>query len=400
MRFLQVHNYYQLPGGEDEVFANERALLESHGHTTVIFERHNNEIRSYGLRQKLTLPLRTTWATDSYDAITRLLDEHEPDIAVFYNPFPLVSPAAYYACQRAGVPVVQFLNNARLLCPGSNYYRDRKICKDCLGRQVPWPGALHGCYRQSRLQTAAVVAMLGIHNLRSTFHDQVNGYIVATEFYRQLFIEAGYDAQKLFLKPHFAVHDGGCEQGSGTYALFVGRLAPEKGADLLPQVWADLKIPLKIRGDGELLPAMQRLAADNPLVEIVPRLGAEAHAALIRNARFLVWPSAGYYETFGRVAIEAFVAGVPVIASAIGANAEIVRDGVTGLHFRPGDAADLRQKVQWAWETPAAMRRMGEAARAEYRRLYTPEMNYRRMMEIYETVLQRANRRTVAANVG
>ena len=93
------------------------------------------------------------------------------------------------------------------------------------------------------------------------------------------------------------------------------------------------------------------------------------------NAAFVVVPSR-VYETFGRVAVEAFACGTPVIASRLGALAEIVADGRTGLHFTPGDAADLAAKVAWAWAHPEEMAAMGRRARAEYEARYTPERNY------------------------
>jgi glycosyltransferase involved in cell wall biosynthesis len=101
----------------------------------------------------------------------------------------------------------------------------------------------------------------------------------------------------------------------------------------------------------------------------------------------LVFPSE-WYETFGRVAAEAFACGVPVIASRLGAIAEIVEDGSTGLHFTPGDPGDLAAKVEWAWTHPDAMEDMGCAARREYEAKYTAERNYPMLMEIYDHVLR------------
>ena len=65
-----------------------------------------------------------------------------------------------------------------------------------------------------------------------------------------------------------------------------------------------------------------------------------------------------------------------MIASGLGAMAEIVEDGRTGLHFTPGDPEDLAAKVEWAWTHPKEMEAMGRAARAEYQAKYTAERNY------------------------
>jgi glycosyltransferase involved in cell wall biosynthesis len=110
----------------------------------------------------------------------------------------------------------------------------------------------------------------------------------------------------------------------------------------------------------------------------------------MQGARFLVWPSQGYYETFGRVAAEAFSCGVPVLASRIGVTEEIVADGRTGLHFTPGDPEDLAAKVEWAWAHPEEMAAMGRAARREYEAKYTAERNYQTLIQIYERAIQRS----------
>jgi glycosyltransferase involved in cell wall biosynthesis len=104
---------------------------------------------------------------------------------------------------------------------------------------------------------------------------------------------------------------------------------------------------------------------------------------LIKGARFLVWPSEGYNETFGLVAIEAFACGIPVIAAGMAAMKEIVEDRWSGLHFTPGDANDLASKATWAWSHPKEMEAMGRAARSDYQAKYTAEINYRLLMEIY-----------------
>src|ERR1035437_545123 len=116
------------------------------------------------------------------------------------------------------------------------------------------------------------------------------------------------------------------------------------------------------------------------------RMPPDRTIAAIRQARFLIFPSEGY-ETFGLVAIEAFACGVPVIASRLGAMEEIVEDGRTGLHFRPGDAEDLAAKIEWAWTHQEEMAAMGRAARAEYEAKYTAERNYQMLMEIYQRAI-------------
>jgi glycosyltransferase involved in cell wall biosynthesis len=237
--------------------------------------------------------------------------------------------------------------------------------------------------------------MLAGHRILGTWHEQVDAYIVFTEFYRQTFITAGLPRERIFLKPHFLPADPGMKQAAGEYALFLGRLAPEKGVTTLLNAWRSLpEVPLRIRGEGPLGSEVERFTREYPSVSTLPALSRKECFDLIKGARFLVWPSEGHYETFGLVAIEAFACGTPVIASRTGAMAEIVEDRKTGLHFTAGDADDLAAKVQWAWTRGAEMDEMGRSAREEYKSKYTAKSNYETLAGIYRTAAEQRSRQT------
>lgn len=394
MKLLLVHNHYRQPGGEDEVFLRESELLLSAGHEVLEYTTHNNEIAEDGVFGKAKLAARTLWAWDSVAELRSLVQREKPCLAHFHNTFPLISPAAYYACQHEGIPVVQSLHNARLMCPAATLYRKGSACHDCVGRSVAWPGVVRACYHNSRLQTAVVAGMLSGHRILGTWQEKVDAYIAFTEFYRQKFIAAGLPREKIFLKPHFLGIDPGMKQIAGDYALFVGRLAPEKGVPTMLQAWRSLShVPLRIRGEGPLGSDVEQFARENSSVSTLPYLSRKECFDLIKGARFLVWPSEGYYESFGLVAIEAFACGTPVIASRTGAMAEIVEDRKTGLHFTAGDADDLAAKVHWAWTHPEEMRELANGARAEFQAKYAAERNYRLLIEIYNRCLNRRMRK-------
>lgn len=95
---------------------------------------------------------------------------------------------------------------------------------------------------------------------------------------------------------------------------------------------------------------------------------------------------------FPMVIVEAFACGTPVLCSRLGSMQELIFDGLTGLHFTPGDAHDLAQKVAWAWNHPVELSEMGRRARCEYERQYTAARNYAQLIKIYETALSRSLR--------
>lgn len=120
-------------------------------------------------------------------------------------------------------------------------------------------------------------------------------------------------------------------------------------------------------------------------VEYLGSKNPEDVSILMSEAAFLVFPSQ-WYETFGRVAMEAFATGTPVLAANIGAIAEITDNGRTGLHFRPGDPSDLAAKVDWLLSHPEKLAQMRKEARREYELKYTAERNYEILMGIYNNV--------------
>jgi glycosyltransferase involved in cell wall biosynthesis len=386
VRVLVAHNYYQQPGGEDVVFSAETELLEQHGHTVYKYTEHSNRIS--GLT-KFDVALKSLWSLQTSRTFEEIVEEFRPDVAHFHNTFPLISPSAYYACARQNIPVVQTLHNYRLLCPAATFFRDQMVCEDCLKKTPPFPGIVHGCYRQSRVQTAVVATMLTVHRWKRTWSEKVDVYIALTDFARNKFIQGGLPAEKIVVKPNFVSLNTTHTKSDRNYALFVGRLSPEKGITTLIRTWQRLNyIPLKIAGSGVLLNELKSYLTHENLnyIDFLGHCTREQIVALMRNALFLILPSE-WYENFPVTIAEAFACGLPVITSKLGSMQEIVEDGKTGLHFEPGNITDLASKVAWAWNHRTEMETMGENARKEYEAKYTPQRNYGMLMEIYNKAI-------------
>lgn len=390
MKVLLVHNEYQQPGGEDVVFHLEHQLLSRFGHRVVTYRRSNLEINDCSAIRRLLLIRQMTWAEDSKREIARILRQEKPDVVHVHNTFTQISPSIYSECVEAGVPVVQTLHNFRLLCPAATFYRNGRICDECvthgLGRSI-----LHSCYRNSRGSTAAVAAMLAAHRSLQTWVRKITTYVALTEFARQQFIRGGFPGEKIRVKPNFAAPDPNQGTQSGGYAIFVGRLSPEKGLSTLLRAWHGLrnKIPLRIVGDGPLRTELTRYAEQNGLssVRFMGRLDRAQTLEAIKEARFLILPSL-CYENFPMTIVEAFAGGTPVICSRLGGMREIVAHQHTGLHVDPGSSDQLSDAVNWAWEHSPSMRAMGMAARREFELKYTAERNHSLLMDIYQQATQ------------
>lgn len=381
-----AHNYYQKRGGEDVSFESEIKLLRNHGEDVVQYTKSNYEIQEPGLRNSIRLASNTVWSESIYREISKLIEGEKPDIVHFQNTFPLMSPAVYKACKEQNVPVVQTLRNYRLMCPNGLFFRDGHVCEDCLMSSIPLAGMIHRCYKESFAATSVVTLMLAFHNLRKTWSREVDLFITLTEFSRQKFLQAGFPAEKIVVKPNF-LYDPGLGNQPGEYAVYVGRLSSEKGIITLLSAWDLLVgIPLVIIGEGPLRENVLERAHSDREITLIDQLPHEKVIEIVKNSKFLIFPSE-WYETFGRVIIEANACGKPCIASRIGVIQDLVKDGTTGFLFTPGDAQDLADKVRDLWNCPSKLSEMAENARKEYEGKYTPEKNYDELLKIYQLVL-------------
>lgn len=384
-RILIVHNAYQHRGGEDAVVEAETALLRAHGHAVEVYTRSNDDVDGLS---PLSLARQTLWSGRTARELAQVIGRFRPDVVHAHNTFPLISPSLYWAAARAGVPVVQTLHNFRLMCLNALFLREGRVCEDCMGH-LPWRGVARACYRDSRAASGVLAGMLMLHRGLGTYRHKVARYIALNEFCRGKFIEGGLPAERVVVKPNFVdwKEEGSGFKGQGSKGepglLFVGRLSVEKGVAVLGAAMGLLPgVCLRVAGDGPQAGLLDGVAG-------VTRLGSLPSAAVqaeMAQALALVVPSV-WYENFPRTIVEAFACGLPVIASRIGALADIVRDGQTGLLFEPGDARDLAGKMAWARENPQRMAAMGAAGRAQYEAEFSPEVNYRRLMEIYDGVL-------------
>lgn len=374
IRVLVVHNAYQHRGGEDSVVTEEIALLESRGHLVETYIRHNDDIAGLA---SLAVAQQTLWSARTTHELAERIRCFRPDIIHAHNTFPLISPSLYWAADRAGVPVVQTLHNFRLMCLNALFLREGKVCEDCMGH-VPWRGVVHGCYRGSRAASAVLAGMLMLHRGLGTYRHKVTRYIALNGFCRDKFIAGGLPAERMVVKPNY-VDFTAPEPMQRDGLLYVGRLSVEKGVATLAEAMRLLPdAQLRVAGDGPEAAVLDGLAG-------LTRLGSlpgEAVREEMSRAVALVVPSI-WYENFPRTIVEAFACGLPVIASRIGALADIVRDRETGLLFEPGNPRDLADKMAWALAHPEQMAALGHNARAQYEAEFSAEVNYRRLIEIY-----------------
>lgn len=391
---LMLHNRYLIRGGEDESTDAEASMLRDYGHHVELLELHNQQPTN--IKESAHLAVSSIWSRSAFQMVRARLATRKFDLLHVQNFFPNFSPAVYYAARLEKTPVIQALRNYRLVCASANLFRDGEYCNDCVGRKIPAPAVLHRCYRNSALGSATIGGMQVIHRAAGTWKHKVGRYVAITDFVRQRLIEGGLPASKICVKSNFVPHvavDNLPE--TKPFALYVGRLTSDKGIDWLVQQWlsSDPGIDLKIIGAGELKTSLIKALAlrgndpSKPSIEFLGQLPQAQVYATMRAARFLVVPGS-WPEPFGRIVVEAYAVGTPVIAASAGGLPELVRHGETGFLFAPGDAKALLTHVETMVSQPRLRDRLGSAAYGIYQQFYTAEANYVQLAKIYRDVLE------------
>lgn len=384
-RVLMVHNYYQIPGGEDTVVANEKRLLEEHGHTVILYTRNNTELKELSLLGKMLLPVTTLFNPKTYKEVKKIIKENHIDLVHVHNTLNLVSPAVYYAAFSCNVPVVQTVHNFRLLCPGATFYRDGQVCEDCVSKGLRC-AILHRCYRNSLLQTAGCVASIWVHRILGTYK-KLN-YICLTDFNKKkLLTMKGVDRNRIFVKPNFTFEDVTVTAVEGkrrSYFIYVGRLDELKGIKLLFEAWKYLgeSAPeLMVCGTGPLEDWCKRFLEDNPFccIQMKGFVPNEEAKRWISKAKALILPTQ-WYEGFPMTVLEAYSAGTPVVGPDMGNVGCLIFEGITGWKFTSGSMKELVEAIRKAEKAELVVGR-------ELVKQYSAENNYLQLKEIYEKLI-------------
>ncbi|PRY11225.1 glycosyltransferase involved in cell wall biosynthesis [Pontibacter ummariensis] len=386
MRILIIHNHYKQTGGEDTVFFAEIALLEEHGHTVETLTFSNNDVNSAA--EKLQAALGVVYNYKGARAVDERIKLFKPDVVHVHNFFPLLSPAVFYVCQKHQVPVVMTLHNYRLICPSTYLHYHGKVHLENVQKVFPLKPIKDGAYRDSSFQTASVVLTTGLHKLLGTWRNKVNLFIALTPGAAALFQNSSLQLkpEQLVVKPNFTADLGLGAEEREEYFLYVGRLSPEKGLETLLEAQALRSFKLKVIGDGPLREAVEAHAAKYPALEYLGYQKRDRVVEELKRARGLIFPSE-WPEMFGMSIIEAFSTATPVIAARIGGGEYLVQDGCNGLHYQPGDARDLANKVKELEQNKSYALGLGKSARQDYLHHYTPEVNYQLLLNIYQRAL-------------
>lgn len=383
MRVLLVHTSYRQAGGEDSVVRNQSKLLEMAGHTVATHILENPTTA----REAAVDVMRAPWNPTAAESVVRASEDFGADVVHVHNTWFALSPAVFPRLKAAGHPTVATIHNYRPACVNALFYRDGKICEDCLGRGL-WRGVAHACYRDSRLQSAAVAVTVGFHRRRGTWRDDIDVVVALTDFAADKLAVSGFPASKIVVVPNVVADPGPRRYpaSASRSVLFVGRLTEDKGVLDLLEAWggAATDLTLDVVGDGPLLDEVRERAGQT--VRVLGRRTSDDVQAMMLRARALVLPSR-WFEGLPMVLLEAMAAGLPAVVPDHGAMAEVAAGG--GIVFRGGDIGGLSDALAQL-ESDDLVATSAEAGRRRFETEFTLAEGARRLEEVYRTAIRRS----------
>lgn len=405
MKILLANKYFHIKGGAENSFFQTAALLREKEHEISFFSmKHprnfsseydkyfisNVDYEDHSARNIIKASGRILYSFEAKKKISQLVEDEKPDLVHLNNIYHQISPSILHSIKKQKIPIVMSLRDYKLVCTSYSMFANDEICEECANKKY-YSCFLKKCVKDSRSKSLLNAFEMYLHHKMLHIYDLVDAFISPSNFLIKKVNEMGFKRRIEYLPNFVDLKDfTPCYEHSERSVCYVGRLSKEKGIETLMNAVKGVDIHLKIIGDGPLMETLMNKKNTEKFHNIT-FLGFKSGDEIkneTRNTMAVVVPSE-WYENNPRSAIEAFASGKPVIGSRIGGISELVRDNETGLTFESGDVGDLREKIQYMLDNPSEVRRMGQNARVFVEQELNTEKHYRRLMEIYNSVLNK-----------
>lgn len=384
MNILYIHNDYAKPSGEEHAAETIVDLLRQNGHTVRWYRRSSAELMGswFGRVKGFFAGMYNPVSARTLEAS---LEDFRPDVVQVQNIYPLISASIFPVLKRKRLPVVMRCPNYRLFCPNGRHLVRGEVCERC--RKAGWElwCILRNC-EEDLLKSTGYAMRNAIARITRIIIDNVDIFIVQSQFQRSKFIKNGIDETRVEVLPGIAP-DLPINRADepGKFVTFVGRASPEKGIeDFLEAARILPEIPFAVAAEYNRFPQYRENASSN--VKWLGFLKGEKLNRLFLDSRIVIVPSR-WYEGFPNVVIRAMMYGRPVVASDIGALSNIVNHNRNGLLFKPKNAKDLAEKIVSLCHDPDSCRTLGDNGSADVRRLYSRQIAYTKLIRIYERAI-------------
>lgn len=402
MRVLLINKFWKPFGGVEEHAFTLKRVLEELGHDVQPFAMADPEnlpadlaphfpslvdFRGDGFSTKAKALSRAVFGRATLAGLRRVLDDHEFDVVHVLHTYHQLGTTLLPMLRRRGIPTVLSLHDYKVACPNYRLFSDAtgRSCTRCLDnpKEALWAPALTGCWSGSHFAGAMLSVEAAAVKAMGTYRKGANVVIVLNELQRRAVAAAGVAPEIVRTIPHFVEVSGEPTVAGRHGALYVGRLVPEKGVDVLIRACAAAGVALRVAGDGRDRAELEALARElDGDVQFLGPLGRDDVVAEMSRASVLCVPSL-WHEVSPLVIIEAFGAGLPVIGTEMGGIPDLLRDG-RGFLVPAGDVAALASTLRSVADDEPLRRRVAGSALVHARTELTRDAWVARLMQAYE----------------
>ena len=414
MKIALVNYRYFISGGPERYMFNIKEILEQNGHQVIPFSvKHQNNVKSeyehlflspigsgtevYFSDYKKTLRdtikgfSRMTYSFEAKRTFKKFLKEVKPDIIYILYFQSKISCSIVDIAYQMKIPVVQRISDYSMLTPCNILYqpREKNICEKCIQNNL-W-AIQKKCIYNSSVYSAVKVLALWIQKLVGT-RKKISTFIFPSQFTMNKYIEGGYTPKKLAYIPTPFNHNvlrKDLEVQYNDFALYIGRVDPDKGLDTLINAFINTNHKLKIIGFSSVKGYQEKLEAKlknkTHHIEFLGKMEFDQMQEYLSKCLFTIIPSE-WYDNLPNTILEAYAFKKCIIATDIGSLSENVIHQETGLLFEYKNSKDLAQKADYLFNNPEKAIEMGEKAVKKIESLYSAKEHYTKLMEIFHKV--------------
>ncbi len=410
LKILLINKFLYPKGGDAISTLMTGRLLQKHGHQvafwgmshpdnpaflhddTFVPQTEYNEQRRFS--EKARAAVNILYSINAQKKIAEFLSRFKPDLVHLNNFAHQISPSILDVIRKYHIPAVMTMHDYKMVCPSYSMLSNGSPCERCAGQKYH-QCAIRRCTKGSLFKSMINVAEMTLHHRVLHIYDAIDQFIAPSRFMMNKVKSMGFNGNVVWLPNAVDISTFtpvfGHEEKS---AVYVGRLSPEKGIETMIDGFKGTGLRLKIIGDGPLKASLEHKCQKEHLsyVKFFGYLNGHDLFEEIKKSMFLVIPSE-WYENNPRAVIEAFSLGKPVLGARIGGIPELVRDGITGLTFTPGDTTDLNAGIKRLISDTDTLAAMGKNARAFVENELNWEKHYNNLMLIYDRAIDTADQK-------
>lgn len=374
MKILIVNKFLYPNGGSETYIFKLGDELRRQGHEVQFFGMEHegrcvgNNAEVYtsdmdfhtGKLAKLLYPFKIIYSKEAYEKIKQVLDDFKPDVVQLNNFNFQLTPSIIYAVRDwekkepgRKVKLIYTAHDGQLVCPNHlmQQYVTKERCAECIG-ESPWNCAKHRCIHGSLVKSILGSLEASIYRQKKTY-GLFDAVICPSDFLKKRLDSLPELHDKTVVMHNFVDAKLGADvinsADKENYILYLGRYSEEKGVKTLLKVITELnadgnELPFKFAGNGPLEDEVNSI----PNIENLGFLTGDKLVSTIKKAKFTIFPSE-CNENCPFTVIESQLYGTPLIASNVGGVPEVMKEGVTGELFEPGDGAALKEKILMLW---------------------------------------------------